>query len=127
MTSRFSTIAQTVEVWKTRGNTIKTLDVLQTGQTGPQSRTSRKSSRLKSEAGSDHQPHGMKVINVGDGLDGLIILRKSDHSSRQSRMTLIEEIIKPRPLRAREEMNEEVTSEGPTSRTTRQENIEIKT
>ena len=105
--------AKTVEVWKTRGNTIKTLDVLETGS------HRRKYSRLESEAGSDHaglHQHGMKVINVGDGLDGLIILRKSDQSTSQSRMTLIEEI-NPRTLQMREDTGEEARSEG--SKTTR--------
>ena len=95
--------ARTVDVWKTRGNTLKTLDVIETSSQN--SGQQRKYSKLESEAGMDH--HGMKVINVGDGLDGLIILRKPDQSTSHSRMTLIEEI-NPRTLRLREEGSESV-------------------
>ena len=98
--------AKTVDVWKTRGNTLKTLNVIETASQS--SIQQRKYSKLESETGTDH--HGMKVINVGDGLDGLIILRKPDQSGSHSRMTLIEEI-NPRTLRLREEGREE-GSEG---------------
>ena len=112
--------AKTVDVWKTRGNTIKTLDVIETGS--QKSQKKKKYSKLLTDSARTGQNRdGMKVINVGDGLDGLIILRKPQQSTSHSRMTLIEEI-NPRSLRLRGEDVVEPGSEGSrSSRRTREE------
>ena len=112
--------AKTVDVWKTRGNTIKTLDVIETGS--QKSQKKRKYSKLLTDSARTGQNRdGMKVINVGDGLDGLIILRKPQQSTSHSRMTLIEEI-NPRSLRLREEDVVEAGSDGSrSSKRTREE------
>ena len=112
--------AKSVEVWKTQGNTIRTLEVLDNKTTrsknsrfshllhsDPSSGTLTRSSNLlpDSEATrslrsrSRYSKTPVKVINVSENLDGLIILRKPDQTSRSrnSRLTLLEEL-NPRKL-----------------------------
>ena len=111
--------AKSVEVWKTRGNTIRTLDVLE--NMSSKKRKHRRYSHLRnhdtdsfkySDYNSDHsrmeskldrhedrhhdRHNGMRVINVSESLDGVIILRKQDQS-HNSRVTLLEEL-NPRRL-----------------------------
>ena len=110
--------AKSVEVWKTQGNTIRTLEVVDNKSarsknrryshllhSDPSSGTLTRSSNLlpDSEATrslrSRYSRTPVKVINVSQDLDGLIILRKTDQTSRSrnSRMTLLEEL-NPRKL-----------------------------
>ena len=112
--------AKSVEVWKTQGNTIRTLEVLDTKSarskqsryshlphSDPSSGTLTRSSNLLSDSAitrslrSHHSKTPVKVINVSENLDGLIILRKPHQTSRSrngnSRVTLFEEL-NPRRL-----------------------------
>ena len=112
--------AKSVEVWKTQGNTIRTLEVLDNKtarsknsrfshllHSDPSSGTLTRSSNLlpDSEATrslrsrSRYSKTPVKVINVSENLDGLIILRRPDQTSRSrnSRVTLLEEL-NPRKL-----------------------------
>ena len=110
--------AKSVEVWKTQGNTIRTLEVVDNKSarsknsryshllhSDPSSGTLTRSSNLLPDSEttrslrSRYSRTPVKVINVGENLDGLIILRKTDQTSRSrnSRVTLLEEL-NPRKL-----------------------------
>ena len=110
--------ATSVEVWKTRGNKIKTLDVLESVTKKNKTKSKRrryshllssdykdrlehKNDYLKDKDHHHHLPHGMRIINVGESLDGVIILRKSEQSSRNSQLTFVEEL-NPRKLYLKE-------------------------
>ena len=103
--------AKSVEVWKMQANTIRTLEVLDNKSarrysrlphSDPSSGTLTRSSNFLTDSvvtrslRSQHSKTPVKIINVSENLDGLIILRKSDQT-RNSRVTLLEEL-NPRRL-----------------------------
>ena len=91
--------AKSVEVWKTKENKIRSLDVLENV-----AKKSGNYAKLENDSGSStlysdferrrsyRQEEGLKVINAGNNLDGLIILRKPRTPERMSRLTFIEEL-----------------------------------
>ena len=95
--------ARSVEVWKTQQNTIRTLDVLETNRSKSKKRYRRYSHLTDNDLGSgssnfysdyshgDKRSSGMKVINVSESLDGIILLRGANQSNN-SRITLLEEL-----------------------------------
>jgi len=82
--------AASVEVWKTRQNKIKNLNVMDQG--GPAPRISKKARPLTPEMSPSKSP-GLKMIHAGPDLDGLIILRRPRSGERgESRVTYLEEV-----------------------------------
>jgi len=82
--------AASVEVWKTRQNKIKNLNVMDQG--GPAPRISKKTRPVTPEMSPSKSP-GLKMIHAGPDLDGLIILRRPRSSERgESRVTYLEEV-----------------------------------
>lgn len=82
--------AASVEVWKTRQNKIKNLNVMDQG--GPAPRMTKKSRPLTPELSPSKSP-GLKMIHAGPDLDGLIILRRPrSHERGESRVTYLEEV-----------------------------------
>ena len=92
--------AKTVEVWKTKENKIRSLDVLENVI-----KKSSNYSELENDSGSStlysdfERRRSLIVLNDGNNLDGVIVLRKPRTPERLSRLTFMEELNPNTPQR----------------------------